>query len=207
MAVIEATKSVNIDSGSLGNGMKEDNPLPDPESLVRENIAWMLSLARRILGNHRELADDTVQNAFIHAFRALDNLSEPAKLKPWLRRITINSALTELRTQNRQAEQPIDELLSKFHQNDCRIEDRWSFLARADDVMENHHLRSLIENALEQLPESYRLVLQLRDVEGYDTNETAELLQTTPSNVKIRLHRARSAMKKLIEPVLRGDVT
>ena len=187
--------------------MKEDNPLPDPESLVRENIAWMLSLARRILGNHRELADDTVQNAFIHAFRALDNLSEPAKLKPWLRRITINSALTELRTQNRQAEQPIDELLSKFHQNDCRIEDRWSFLARADDVMENHHLRSLIENALEQLPESYRLVLQLRDAEGYDTNETAELLQTTPSNVKIRLHRARSAMKKLIEPVLRGDVT
>ena len=55
------------------------------------------------------------------------------------------------------------------------------------------------------MPDSYRIVLQLRDIEGYDTGETAELLETSESNVKVRLHRARAALKKILEPVLRRE--
>ena len=186
-------------------GMWPENQMPDPESLVRENIGWMLPLAQRTLGNHRDLAEDAVQNAFMSAFRSLDKLEDPNKLKAWLHRITVNSALMELRKQRRQAEQPIDDLLPEFDQNDCRLEERWSYLARTEDVIENHQLLALITNSLEQLPETYRIVLHLRDIEGYSTSEVASLLDTTQSNVKVRLHRARSAMKKLIEPLLRGE--
>lgn len=179
--------------------------MPDRELLVRENIGWMLSLARRTLGSHPDLAEDAVQNAFMSAFRSLDKLEDPSKITAWLHRITVNAALMELRKQRRQAEQPIDDLLPEFDQNECRLEERWSYLARTEDVMENHQMWALIGNSLEQLPESYRIVLHLRDIEGYSTNEVASLLEVTPSNVKIRLHRARSAMKKLIEPLLRGE--
>ncbi len=175
------------------------------EALVRENISWMLRLAQRTLGNHSNLAEDVVQNAFINAFRSIDKLQDPSKLSAWLHRITVNSALMELRKQHRLAEQPIDDLLPEFDHQDCRLEDRWSYLARTQDVMESHSLQELIKGSLLQLPETYRIVLHLRDIEGYDTKEVAELLDVTPANVKIRLHRARSAMKKLIEPLLRGE--
>ena len=182
-----------------------ENQMLDHELLVRENIRWMLPLAQRTLGNHRDLAEDAVQNAFMSAFRSLDKLEDPSKLSAWLHRITVNSALMELRKLRRQAEQPIDDLLPEFDQNDCRLENRWSYLARTEDVIENHQLRVSITSSLDQLPETYRIVLHLRDIEGYSTKEVASLLETTPSNVKIRLHRARSAMKKLIEPLLRGE--
>jgi RNA polymerase sigma-70 factor (ECF subfamily) len=186
-------------------GIRPEDQMPDRELLVRENIGWMLPLAQRTLGNHRDLAEDAVQNAFMSAFRSLDKLEDPSKLTAWLHRITVNSALMELRRQRRQAEQPIDDLLPEFDHNDCRLEERWSYLARTEDVIENHQLGALITSSLEQIPETYRVVLHLRDIEGYSTSEVARLLEMTPSNVKIRLHRARSAMKKLIEPLLRGE--
>jgi RNA polymerase sigma-70 factor (ECF subfamily) len=73
-------------------------------------------------------------------------------------------------------------------------------------VVESHQMRALIRISLEKLPKNYRIVLHLRDIEGYSTNEVASLLEMTSSNVKIRLHRARSAMKNLIEPLLRGEI-
>ncbi|MDB4223721.1 hypothetical protein N9850_08090 [Granulosicoccus sp.] len=61
-------------------------------------------------------------------------------------------------------------LLPEFDQNDCRLEERWSYLARTEDVIENHQLLALITNSLEQLPGTYRIVLHLRDIEGERAN-------------------------------------
>ena len=58
---------------------------------------------------------------------------------------------------------------------------------------------------MSELPESYRVILQLRDIEEMSTREVAEGLGLTEANVKVRLHRARSALKKLLEPVLKGE--
>lgn len=66
--------------------------------------------------------------------------------------------------------------------------------------------RALIRAKIDQLPESYRIVLQLRDIEEMTTKDVAEALGLTEANVKVRLHRARSALKKLLEPVLTGDL-
>ena len=72
----------------------------DPEKLVRDNIAWMLKLAERLLGD-RALAEDTVQDAFISAFRGLDKFEGRSSLKTWLHRIIVNAALTKLRQSKR----------------------------------------------------------------------------------------------------------
>ena len=176
----------------------------DPEQLVRGNIGWMLSLAERILGD-RGLAEDTVQEAFMDAFRGLTNFEGRSSLKTWLRRITINAAISKLRQLKRLAEQPIDEYLPEFDRYDCRVEAPWTYLATLEEVLENDDLRDQVIECIDTLPDSYRIVLQLRDIEGYDTNEVAELLAITDSNVKVRLHRARAALKKLLEPILRGE--
>ncbi len=175
------------------------------EQLVRDNIGWMLSLAQRLLGD-RMLAEDAVQDAFLDAFRALDAFEGRSSLRTWLHRITVNASLMTLRRLKRLAEQPIDEHLPEFDRYECRIEAPWSHLARVEDVLEKEHLRTLVHTNISELPDLYRIVLQLRDIEGYDTGEVAKLLDISESNVKVRLHRARAALKKLLEPILRGEV-
>ena len=176
----------------------------DTEQLVRDNIGWMLSLAQRILGE-RSLAEDAVQDAFVSAFRGLANFEGRSSVKTWLHRITVNASLMILRKQKRLSEQPIDEYLPEFDRNLCRIEAPWPRLATADEILDDERLRSLVSERIAMLPESYRIVFQLRDIEGYDTGEVAELLGISTDNVKVRLHRARAALKKLLEPVLRME--
>ncbi len=176
----------------------------EANSLVHEHIAWMLALAERMLGDCA-LAEDAVQDAFISAFRSLKQFEQRSSLKTWLHRITVNSCLMKMRQQKRRAEQSIDEFLPEFDQDNCRIEARWNHLASVEDVLVNEHLSTMVKNTIYQLPQQYRNVLLLRDIEGYDTSEVAKLLEITESNVKVRLHRARAALKKLIEPVLRGE--
>ena len=177
----------------------------DEEELVRSNIHWMLALAERLLRD-RGLAEDVVQESFIRAFRGLAEFEGRSSLQSWLHRITVNTAISKLRQLKRLAEQSIDEHLPEFDRFDCRIEMPWSHLASVDEVMESEDVRRSVKGSIDELPESYRIVLQLRDIEGYDTAEVASLLEISKSNVKVRLHRARSALKKLLEPVLRGEV-
>lgn len=175
------------------------------ELLVRDNIAWMLALSERMLRD-RGLAEDAVQEAFMAAFRGLDSFERRSTLKTWLHRITVNATLTKLRQLKRLAEKSIDEYLPEFDRHDCRIEAPWTNLAPLEEILENDDLRATVKKAIDALPESYRIVLQLRDIEGYDTNEVAKLLEISGANVKVRLHRARAAIKKLLEPILRGEV-
>ncbi|MFT5712474.1 MAG: RNA polymerase sigma-70 factor (ECF subfamily) [Alphaproteobacteria bacterium] len=175
------------------------------EQLVRENIGWMLRLAERVLRDP-ELAKDATQEAFINAFRGLESFEGRSSLKTWLHRITINASLNKLRQLKRLEEQSIDDYLPEFDQDDCRIELPWTHLASAQEIMESESLRAQVHMGIDALPESYRIVLQLRDIEGYDTKEVAEILEISDANVKVRLHRARSALKKLLEPVLRGEI-
>jgi len=174
------------------------------EQLVRENAGWMLVLAERML-NDAALAEDVVQEALINALKGLHHFEKQSTLKTWLHRITVNAALSKLRQRKRLAEQSIEELLPEFDQYDCRIERPWTHLASVHDLVEHDETRAHVAEGIRALPDSYRIVLQLRDIEGYDTGETAELLETSESNVKVRLHRARAALKKILEPILRGE--
>ncbi len=79
-------------------------------------------------------------------------------------------------------------------------------MATPDEILERADRRAFVRSQIDHLPESYRIVLQLRDIEDMTTQEVAEALELSETNVKVRLHRARSALKKLLEPVLKGEV-
>ena len=185
------------------DGQQDDQH--ENEHLVRDHIGWMLALAQKLVGE-RSLAEDAVQNAFVAAFRALPAFEGRSSIKTWLHRITVNACLMILRKHKRLAEQPIDEYLPEFDRYNCRIEAPWGHLATAEEILDNQRLSTLVAEKIAMLPDTYRIVFQLRDIEQYDTSEVAELLDISVSNVKVRLHRARAALKKLLEPLLRGEV-
>ena len=174
------------------------------ERFVRDNIGPMRSVARRILRD-QGLADDCVQEAFLKALRSIGGFEGRASLKTWLHRITVNQALMKLRKLKRLAEQPIDDLLPEYDETSCRIEPPSSGPSNPEEILAQGRMRDLIRSKIDELPESYRIVLLLRDIEELDTAEVATMLEISESNVKVRLHRARSALKKLLEPLLRGE--
>jgi RNA polymerase sigma-70 factor (ECF subfamily) len=177
-------------------GLKAGDPA-SYERLVREHGGAMLAVARRTLRDDEE-ARDAVQEALLAAFRAIRFFREDARLSTWLHRITVNACLMKLRSARRRPTARLDDLLPRFDDTGHRVEEQgecFDFAAAADAP----GIRARVRACIEQLPESYRVVLLCRDVEELDTVETAERLGISVENVKTRLHRARQALKKLIE--------
>lgn len=169
------------------------------EQVVRLYGGRLLAVARRIVGTEED-ARDVVQDAFLNAFRSLDRFEGNAKLSTWLHRIAVNAALMKLRTRKRKPEQSIDSLLPGFH-DDGHFEERFqSWEEPIDHAMERAENRELVRKKIDELPDSYRTVLVLRDIEGLDTEETANMLGLSVNATKIRLHRARQALRTMLAP-------
>jgi RNA polymerase sigma-70 factor (ECF subfamily) len=173
------------------------------EKLVRENGGRMLATARRLLRNEED-ARDAVQDAFVSAFRALPGFAGQARLSTWLHRITVNAALMKLRSRRRRPEALIVDLLPRFEADGSHMPEQEAPASGPDATVERRQTRELLNRALDQLPDAYRNVLILRDVEELDTEETARMLGTTPGAVKTRLHRAHQALRTLLERELRA---
>ena len=172
------------------------------DRLVREQSPRMIAVARRLLGNEDD-ARDAVQEAFLSAFRAIDGFAGSARLSTWLHRITVNAALMRIRARKRRPDTPIDDLLPSFLEDGHQTIAPVGWKRTALDMLESQETRLLVRELIQELPESYRHVLMLRDIEGLDTQETADLLGVTPNAVKIRLHRARLALRTLLDPHMR----
>ena len=158
----------------------------------------MLATARRFLNNEHD-AEDAVQEAFASAFRALDKFNGDAMLSTWLHRIVVNAALVQLRSKRRRGEQPIEKLLPRFDQDGEWIDEPVTWTDASQTILERRDSRQMVRRCIARLPEIYRSVVLLRDIEELDTDETARSLAITPNTVKVRLHRARQALKTLIE--------
>jgi RNA polymerase sigma-70 factor (ECF subfamily) len=169
------------------------------EELVRTYSPRLLRLARRIVGNDDE-ARDVLQEALLSAFRHLDRFQGDARLGTWLHRIVVNTALMKLRSRRRRPEEPIEPLLPAFLSDGHFAERFSSWNEGADAALSRTETKALVRGLIDRLPESFRTVLLLRDIEGLDTEETARVLETTPNAVKIRLHRARQALRTLLAP-------
>ena len=165
------------------------------ESLVRTHGGRLLSVARRFLGTNED-AEDAVQETFIKAFKSIHTFEERAQLHTWLHRIVVNTALMKLRERRRKPQESIDDLLPTFtedgHQTTASRE--WS-----DALLERKETASMVRQAIAMLPEQHRTVLVLRDIEERDTAETAAILGTSTTVVKVRLHRARQALRTLLD--------
>lgn len=172
------------------------------ESLVYEHGGRLLAVARHFLASEED-ARDAVQEAFLSAFRALPRFRGESSLATWLHRIVINAALMKLRRASRAPERSIEELLPRFDGQGRHLEpvEPWDEAgASPEAVASNAEARQAIRACVQSLPLSHRVVLVLRDVEGLSTHETARLLALTPNAVKIRLHRARLALRGLLAP-------
>src|SRR5262245_47591059 len=172
------------------------------EELVRTYGGRMLAVARRFLPVEED-ARDAVQDAFLSAFRGIHRFAGNAQLSTWLHRIVVNAALMKLRTRRRHPEQLIEDLLPGYLEDGHFERPASPWRSDGLDPAESDELRELGMRSIHSLPEGHRKVLLLRDIEGLDTEEAADLLQISPGAVKTRLHRARQALRELLEPHLR----
>lgn len=190
--------------GSGGHGLLERLRAGEQaafEELVRSQGGRLLAAARRILRDEDD-AQDAVQEAFLGAFRALPSFEGQASLSTWLYRIAINAALMKLRGRRRRREEPIEPLLPSFQPDGHMAIPARAWTVGADEALERRELAGLVRACIDRLPESHRIVLLLRDVEGLDNAEAARLVGIRPEALKMRLHRARQALRTLLEPHL-----
>lgn len=172
------------------------------ETMVRTYGGRLLATAHRILGSEED-ARDAVQDAFVSAFRSIHGFAGGAKLSTWLHQIAINAALMKLRTRRRHPEEPIEPLLPLFAEDGHHAASSASWGEGADALVERAETREIVREAIQRLPETYRTVLLLRDIEEVDTQEAARLLGVTTNVVKTRLHRARQALRTLLDAQFR----
>ena len=185
-------------------GSQENDASAAFEKLVRENIGWMLSLANGLLRDAAK-AEDVVQSAFANIHKGLETFENRASIKTWMHRIVVNEALMALRKSNRLKEQPLDELTPEFDANGCRVLSEVVTWNTPETELTSQQTLAIVRHEINSLPEAYRLVLLLRDIEGIPTTDVAEVLDLSTANVRVRLHRARAALKKRLEPlILRG---
>jgi len=170
------------------------------EEMVRKFGPRLFATARRYLRSDHD-AQDAVQDAFLRAFRSMNAFKGDSHLSTWLHRIVINSALMHLRARKHRPdslEVNIEQLLPQFDRRG-NWADGCSFNMPVDFSVEVAETRSLVRKCIDRLPDAYRAVLVLRDIDDLDTADVADLLGLKANTVKVRLHRARQALKALIE--------
>jgi RNA polymerase sigma-70 factor, ECF subfamily len=167
------------------------------ETMIRVFGGRLLAVARRFTRNDED-ARDVVQSAYLSAFRGLNEFEGACQLSTWLHRIVVNTALMQLRSRRRKPEDSIDVLLPAFQEDGHHVEQFSDWSAPADQLLERKQTRATVRACIEQLPENYRAVLMLRDIEELSTQEVAGILTMTPTAVKVRLHRARQALSTLL---------
>lgn len=151
------------------------------------------NLALRLMKDPQE-AEEVLQETFISAFRALPRFEGRSRLGTWLYRIAYNAALMRLRKRPAPTESLDEPVTNEDGDQMPRHLVDWGSIP--DDLLLNRELRTVLSAALETLPATLKSVFVLRDIEGLSTAETAEVLSLTETNVKVRLHRARVALRE-----------
>jgi RNA polymerase sigma-70 factor (ECF subfamily) len=160
------------------------------EIVMRRHNQRLYRVARAILRDDGE-AEDVMQDAYVRAYEHLDQFAGRAMFSTWLTRIAVHEALARQRRRDRYEE------LDPMSEREGDPMDRFaSVTPNPEQLTSNSELRKLLENAVEKLPDAYRVVFMLRDVEEMSTTETAYALEITEENVKVRLHRARALLRK-----------
>jgi RNA polymerase sigma-70 factor (ECF subfamily) len=159
----------------------------------------LLRVARRLLGSEED-ARDALQDAMLAVFKSIGNFESNSMLSTWLHRIVVNASLMKLRSKRRRGDEiDIEDYLPRFQEDGHQVEASTPWSESAQSMLERDELRELVRDSIARLPENYRTVLQLRDIEEMSTEEVAEVLGITTNAVKIRLHRARQALRALLD--------
>jgi RNA polymerase sigma-70 factor (ECF subfamily) len=165
-------------------------------SIMQANNRSLYRLARGILRNDGE-AEDVVQETYVRAFTRLDDFRGDSSLATWLARIAINEALGRLRRQwpsvdlNTLAPGVLEAQIIQFPHS-APSED-------PEKSMAQRQIQHVVEHAIDELPDAFRIVFITRVIEGMNVEETADILGLKPETVKTRLHRARTMLRDNVE--------
>ena len=174
------------------------------EELVKRYDTKLFRIAQHITHN-RDDAQDAVQEAFLKVFRKLAQFQENSKFSTWLTRITVNESLMKLRKQRHNKEFSID---NNFESEDHSLTSELADWARnPEELYRGFELRNILRSELQELQPGLRVVFVLRDIEGLSTEETAEVLESTPVAVKARLWRARLKLRERLSKYFGISVT
>jgi RNA polymerase sigma-70 factor (ECF subfamily) len=165
-------------------------------AIIKANNRRLYRLARGILRNDGE-AEDVVQETYVRAFTHLNEFRSESSLSTWLSRIAMNEALGRLRRERPSIE------LSSLPQGALEAQIiQFPLISAADDPeksMAQREIQHVVEGAIDELPEPFRIVFITRVLEGMNVEETAEILDLKPETVKTRLHRARTMLRENVE--------
>lgn len=160
------------------------------ELLMRRHNQRIYRVARAILRDDGE-AEDVMQDTYVRAYQHLSQFEGRAKFTTWLTRIAVHESLARVERRGR---------FESYLPDDTNFDgDPMAFVPSKDrspeQLASNRELGDLLETAILSLPETYRTVIMMRDIEEMTTAETAEALDITEENVKVRLHRARTLLR------------
>jgi RNA polymerase sigma-70 factor, ECF subfamily len=165
--------------------------------IIKQQNRRLYRIARSIVRDDSE-AEDVVQEAYVRAFNGLDGFRGEARFSTWLARIVVNEALGCVRRRRPTvdisllAENPaVNAQIISFPYANPELD--------PEATMAQREIRTLLERAIDELPEAFRGVLVARLIEGMSVEETADLLGVLPQTVKTRLHRARELLKRAME--------
>ena len=163
-----------------------------------EHAVYVMALS--LMRNEAD-AEDVAQEAFLNGFRKLSSFRAESKFSTWLISITLNEARGRLRRQSALRMESLDESNEEGTISPALLRD-WREIP--SETVERDEVRGMLQRAVGNLPNRYRDVFLLRDVEGMDGQETSRALGISVANVKVRLHRARTMLQKELAPQLKA---
>ncbi len=166
--------------------------------LVRRYEQKLYTFGRRMCGNPAD-AEDLVQETFLNVLRYLKDFRYETKFKNWLYRVAASSCLKQRRKSKYAPERELtlEDLAPDEAAGSAVSVPEWAQMPL--EQLLNEELAQTLQNAIHSLPEPYRLVVVLRDMEGFSTEETARILTISDTNVKVRLHRARLFLREKLK--------
>jgi RNA polymerase sigma-70 factor (ECF subfamily) len=164
------------------------------ELLIRRYNSVLYKIARSYGFNHQD-AEDLMQDTHVSAYTSLQKFEGRSSYKTWISKIMVNKCLYKLKYGYFKNEAPSETVVEQNYQPmHASIKEN-----QTENVLLNHELAAVLEKSLQGIPVMYRTVFVLREVEGFSVAETAELLEITPVNVKVRLSRAKTLLQKQVE--------
>lgn len=191
-------------SGARDQELVDDLRRGDPggvEALVHRYGGWIHRVVRRLLDDPRD-AEEVTQDVLLTVVQKIKTFRGDAAFSSWLYRVAANAAYGRLRSQRSRPEVPLEPFLPVFDDAGRHAQPVVDWSPRLDDPAVAQEARTAIERGLRRLPDDYRAVLLLRDVEGLSNEDAAVALGLTVAAVKSRLHRARLVLRKQLAHLL-----
>jgi len=168
--------------------------------LIRPHERSVYMMALSYMKNETE-AEDVAQEAIVRAYQHLSNFRSESRFSTWLISITLNEARSRLRRQSAVRMESLDTSENDDAPVSPALLRDWREIP--SELVERSEVKVLLQDAIQSLPEIYREVFQLRDVEEFNINETAAALGISVPAVKVRLHRARIMLQRQLAPLLK----